>query len=376
MNGQFTYRVSYSAILLVALFFMGAVFLYFVGIDAIEGRNGFLFYADSSTYHEAARGGLGFSEAIAVGANFLGPLLILKLTSANYYLVLLLNVALMFLAVRLFAKSLGLHGFKLLLVLLLNPMTISSLLSVNKEIISVVVMALVIHGFKTRSVLAFLLALPLSLLVRWQLTLFVIVLIGVTGVWNPLRRHRWLTFAASLLLLSFLYIKMSLVFEGIQENFDAAAAVYEGSGFFEFLVRLQGQGMYWLVFPVKAAHLLFGMGVRFDRLFNPTVFYNDVFQVLHSFAMLLMFVALWRSGRARISNDLVYISVVYLLVFAMTPIYAPRYFYPVYVIWALALTCPTPLPRVLPGRPGALERAKTATSPPATLDELPGGRNT
>lgn len=365
MNGQFAWRVSYTAILLFALCLFGVVFLYFVGIDALEGRNEFQFFVDSGTYHEAARGGLGITETIAVGANLLGPLLILKLTSANYYLILFLNVALMYLAVRLMSGSLGIHASKLLLVLLLNPITISSLLSVNKEIISVVVLALVIRGFRMRSVLAFLLALPLSLLVRWQLTLFVIALIGVTGVWNPLRQHRWLTLAVSLILLSFLFVKMSLVFEGVQENFDASVAEYEGSGFFELLVRLQGQGQYWLVFPLKAAHLLFGMGVRFDRLLDPAGFYNDVVQVLHSTAMLLIFVALLRSGRAKLSNDLVYISVVYIIVFAMTPIYAPRYFYPVFILWALALICPVSQPHVLPRRAvvragpreGAAERA-------------------
>jgi hypothetical protein len=305
MNRQFTWRVSYTAILLLALFLFGAVFLYFVGIDALEGRNEFLFFVDSGTYHEAASAGLGFSEALAVGGNYLGPLLILKLTAANYYLILLLNVALMFVAVRLMARSLGLPEFKLLLVLLLNPITISSLLSVNKEIMSLVVLALVIRGFSARSVLALVLAVPLSLLVRWQLTLFVIALIGVAGVWNPLRRYRWLTFAASLLLLSFMYVKLAVVFEVVQENFDAAITEYEGSGFFERLVALQGYGLYWLVFPLKAAHLLFGLGVRFDRLINPTVFYNDVFQVLHSTATLLMFFALLRSGRVRLSNDLV-----------------------------------------------------------------------
>src|SRR6185436_6714977 len=101
MNEQFTWRASYSALLLLALSFFGTVFLFFVGIDAIEGRNDFQFFADSNTYHDANSGGLEFAEAIAVGGNFLGPLLILKLTAANYYLILLVNVVLMFLAARL-----------------------------------------------------------------------------------------------------------------------------------------------------------------------------------------------------------------------------------------------------------------------------------
>ena len=65
MSGQFMWRVSYSAILLVTLLCFGAVFLYFVGVDAIEGRNDFQFYVDSSTYHEMVRDGLEFAETFA-----------------------------------------------------------------------------------------------------------------------------------------------------------------------------------------------------------------------------------------------------------------------------------------------------------------------
>lgn len=364
MNGKFTWRVSYATILLMVVFLFGVGFLYFVGIDALEGRNEFEFFADSESYHEAAAAGLPLTQTIAIGGNLLGPLLILRLTGSNYYLVMLANLVLMYIAVRIMSESLGVNPFKLLMVLLLNPMTLSSLMSVNKEIISIVVLALVIRSFKSRSMLALVLALPLSLMVRWQLTLFVFAMLGVVSAWNPLRPHRWLTYIASLLLLSIVYIKMAQIFEGIQENFDSGVAEYEGSGFFEFLVRLQGQGLYWLVFPIKVAHLLFGLGVRFDRLINPVVFYNDVFQVLHSTATLLMFFALLRSGRARLSNDLVYISAIYVLVFAMTPIYASRYFYLVYVLWALAILSPNPFPRVLPGRL-AVARRNPAGNPPA-----------
>jgi hypothetical protein len=50
----------------------------------------------------------------------------------------------------------------------------------------------------------------------------------------------------------------------------------------------------------------------------------------------VMFLALWHARRVRLSNDLVYLSLLYVAVFAITPIYTPRYFYPVYVLWAAA----------------------------------------
>ena len=49
-----------------------------------------------------------------------------------------------------------------------------------------------------------------------------------------------------------------------------------------------------------------------------------------------------RRGRLTLRNDLVYMSLIYIAVFAITPIYTPRYFYPVYVMWAAALCTPRP----------------------------------
>ena len=342
-----------SGFVLLVLTVLGAAFLYFVGIDALEGRNDFQFFADSNTYYEAASGGSGdingVADAVSVSRNFLGPLLILKLTGQNYYFVLFVNVFLMFMALHGLAKAAYQNAFNLLLVLLLDPLTISSLLSVNKEIISLVFFALLFQAYCRKSLLALAAALAVSVLVRWQLTAFLLALAGSTSAWNPLRRHRVLSLAAMLAIISVVYVELAPLFEPVQANFEYAAADYEGSGLFAWLVGLQNEGLYWLIFPLKAAHLLFATGLRMDRLFNPTVIYNDIWQLLHSTATLVLFVLVWRSGRLRLRNDFIYVSAIYVAVFATSPIHSPRYFYPVYVLWALALLCRAPFPDVVLG---------------------------
>jgi hypothetical protein len=62
---------------------------------------------------------------------------------------------------------------------------------------------------------------------------------------------------------------------------------------------------------------------------------------LHSLAMLFVFVLLLINRRLKIRSDLLFISLLYLLVFAATPIYVPRYFYPIYVMWAVCLAVPS-----------------------------------
>jgi hypothetical protein len=364
-----------SGFLLLAFAVLGAAFLYIVGIDALEGRNDFQFFADSNTYHEAAiEGDINVvADAVSVTANFLGPLLILKLTGQNYYLVLLVNVFLMLVTLHGLGKAACLNAFNLLLVLLLNPLTISSLLSVNKEIISLVFFALLFQAYSRKSLLALAAALATSVLVRWQLTVFLVALVGSTSAWNPLRRHRLLSLTAMLAIISVVYLKLAPLLEAVQANFEYAVADYEGSGFFAWLVDLQNEGLYWLIFPVKAAHLLFATGLRIDRLLNPTVIYNDIWQLLHSTATLVLFVLVWRSGRLHLRNDFIYVSAIYIAVFATTPIYAPRYFYPVYVLWALALICPLPYPDVACGFSRRRRPARDRTlEPPVTRSKAAG----
>ena len=368
-------RYGLMAALLALVTLLGAAFLFAVGIDAIEGRNDFQFYADSGTYHEAARGGLvgldSLVDVVGIAGNFLGPLLVLRLTGENYYLVLLANAVMLFMSVASISRTLRLDSLRLAALLLLNPLTISSLLAVNKEILSLVFVAILLRGFATRSRLLLGAAAVLSVLVRWQLTLVLMLLVAMvmpTGAWRGRRRIALLGLLAG---LSVLYVLLLPVFEPIRASFDLSVSDYEGSGFYEWLVGWQDIGAYWAVFPVKAAHLLFGLGLRIDRLLAPANLYNDVWQLLHSSATLLMFIALWRARQLRLDNDLVFISAIYIAVFALSPIYSPRYFYPVYVLWAIALAAGTPaLQLVRPARRRARPRtafhssAMTTVNPP------------
>lgn len=376
MKGQ-RLRGPLAMALVLGLALLGALFLYVEGVDALEGRSDFQFFADSSTYHAAAAGGGvsfdGPADVVGLAANYLGPLVVLMLAGENYYAVLVLNALMFGFSVTSLARSLRLDAVKLLLVLLANPMTISSLLSVNKEIVSLVFVAALVRAHATGSLGALLLAAVTSILVRWQLTLVLVVAWLLFSSANPLRARRRLTLLVLLGGLSVLYLQLAATLEPIRLNFELATEENEGSGVYEQLVSLQNSGWYWAVFPAKAAHLLFGMGVRMDRLFSPTNIYNDIWQLLHSTALLVLFIALLRSKRFRIGNDLVYLSLIYLAVFAITPIYAPRYFYPVYVLWAAAFcsaghSSSLPVPRRARRRAGP---TRSVPTPPVPISLSP-----
>ena len=354
-----------TILLVLLLCLLGAVFLYAVGIDALEGRSNFLFFADSETYLDAARGDLagfdGIGGAITVSANYLGPLVMLWLTGTNYYATMLLNAALFLFSVSLIARTLDRDPLPLALLLLANPLVVSSLLSVNKEIISLLFFAMLLRALAKRSWTWMALALATSLLVRWQLALYALAIVAVSLPLNPLRRRRALSLFVMLLALSALYAAFASTFEAIREVLDQSAESYEGSGLHEYLQGFQDRGLYWLVFPFKAAHLLFGMGLHFERLLMPDDIYNDVWQLLHSTATLVLFGVLVAKRRFRLSNDLVFLSVVFCAVFALSPVYAPRYFLPVYFLWAAALA---PGRRTVELLPGMRPRAAAPRRPP------------
>src|SRR5690606_28937993 len=70
-------------------------------------------------------------------------------------------------------------------LLLISPMTVSTLLSVNKEIFLFPFIAFALHGYMRRSVLAMLIALGLSVLSRWQLTVFYLFMLAISA--TPIR---------------------------------------------------------------------------------------------------------------------------------------------------------------------------------------------
>jgi len=72
--------------------------------------------------------------------------------------------------------------------------------------------------------------------------------------------------------------------------------------------------------------------------------------LLHSTMLLVLFIALWRKRRLQLRDDLIYVSVIYVAVFAISPIYSPRYFYPTYVLWAAALAAPGSARFLIPDR--------------------------
>jgi hypothetical protein len=276
---------------------------------------------------------------LSISDNYVGPLLVLQLMRGNIYLVMLFNVFVFWCAVVWITADLRLDPLKVGSLLLLSPLTISSLLAVNKEVFVLPFVALAIAAYVRRSLPLLLLAVCATILVRWQLTAFFLVLIGASLQFGIMRRRALIVFAL-LGVSSVVYLMLSDVFadviavveRSVFEDFD------QGSGLFTVLNGYQQRGAYFLVFPFKAAHLLFALGLRFDHIINPTSIYNDDFVGLHCTVSLVTFALLAKRRLLRLDSDLIFAATLFLVVFCLSPIYAPRYLYPVFVAGILVLS--------------------------------------
>lgn len=328
-----------SCILLIFVFFFCVMFLYCIGIDALEERNDIQFFADSWTYHKLASGSNDWLapdvSAISVGGNFLGPLLILKILNENYYLILVFNFIIFFWGTIKISQELKLDSLKLLLILLANPTTISSLLSINKEIISFLFVAYTSSFHYRRSFSGAIFSIVLAILTRWQLAIFAILILLFHSSLNPLKNKRRTFIFLTLVATSLAYYMANEILAPVIESFEFSADQHDGSGIWNKLIELQGAGLYAIVFPLKSAQLLFGLSFNISNIYDYKIFYNDIIQTLASTASLGLLLLILINKKTTLHSDAIFASIIYLTIFSLSPIFTPRYLYPVYIYWGI-----------------------------------------
>lgn len=328
-------KIDRSTPIIVIYFALAIVYFYFMGDKMLNEETFFRFFADSSTYEEASveLKNLSLLQLFAINPNYFGPLTILRIVDGSRWGVLTLNILVFILCLKLFYMAFPLRKYLFVSILLLNPITFSSLLSINKEIFSILTVALLVYGRKNRKILPIFACLLLSFFVRWQFTLVIITFLLMVSPLNVFRNRRFLSLSFLLIAVSILFDQFSsTIFSNATEVGISGGEQWDGSGLWGRLLDVQTSGGYFLVFFVKILHSMFGLLSYFYKIFDPPEFYNYVVVMLHSFFMLIIFIYAFIRRKLDIGNELLYIGLIYLIIFGLTPIYAPRYFYPVYVL--------------------------------------------
>lgn len=342
-------RLRVSTVAIAAVVLAAMAFLAAIGNRVLDGDVvSFQFYADSVTYEKTFRGDVGSvssaQDIVAADRNYLGPLLLLSIVGGNRWGVLGLNCLLFASGVLLLAKVYPLRRPLLVGLLATSPLLFSSLISVNKEIFLFLAVCLLMYGLPRRSFLAIGAAMVTALLARWQAVVFVVVFMSMYSGVNPLRQHRLLSLALLVAVLTLVYPSTRIIFAAADQIGAEGALTNEGSGIYSRMIEVQNSYGYFLIVIPKTLQVIFGPLFKVGQMFPWKDFYNDVMLVWQAVMSLGLLVALMATGRFRLSNDFVYASLVYCVIFALTPIYAPRYFFAVYVLWAIAMSLPQEAP--------------------------------
>ncbi|MBA3319513.1 MAG: hypothetical protein H0T50_15680 [Gemmatimonadales bacterium] len=312
---------------------------------SLEGSSGLRVTADSGTFLAlVAALAANPEQLISIGANYLGPFLILRLTQSDHLAVALLNGGLFLLSYLVVVKSFDLHRPRFVALLCLNPMLGISLLSVNKEILafaSAGFMASYLAGGRRWLLAA---ALSLSILARWQMTLVILIALLVRSRLNPFVRHRALTLALMVGAISVLYppvLRVHLA-AGLESQFTASQFA-STAGLTGLFSAIQDNYGYFIVVVPKVLLSYFGNLLRlFDFVVRPDrIDYSDVYNNIvvlgHQVCMAGVCLLALRRRRLTLASDNVFFIAVYSVVFAISVLISYRYFFPIYLLVCIEL---------------------------------------
>lgn len=332
-------KIKFYNLVLVLYFIIAFIFLYFIGIDSINGFNDIEFFADSVAYEEMYNDKLYKETGLfSVGSNFLGPIVILELTNGNRWLVFFLNCIVLFLTIHLIRNSSFINKKVFVFLLLLNPLVFQSLLFVNKEIFSIISVVLFFLWVDNKKILYLLSAIAFSVLVRWQLVLIFVVLIPVVIYFNDTYLRRWFILISFVISISVAFKLLVGFFGGVIGNFNYYSDLHDGGGLFIVLNQIQTDGFFFLIWLLKFLQISFALSFKIFDIFSFSNFQNDVVIVLSSFSYLMVFLYGLKLRIYSFKNKFFIVFMFLSVFFSLSVIFAPRYFLSVFVFLTLMIS--------------------------------------
>lgn len=344
-------KVSISNGVLWVLFAVLACFMIFgfveYGLPSLRGELRVALYADTLTYEDVATGRRYVPQLISATSNLYGPVLIFDLLGHSRVAVLFFNFFMAGVGIYFLTRNENLLRMRLLFLLMTSTLFMFSFFGLNKEIILFVISILVYRFIRTDVLWYLLFAMALSILVRWQMSVFCLM---VFMFWRIPIMRQWRVLSVTGLLLA-LSVAISLGSNGVlahvNEVADLGALDESGggaSGLFPLMLSIQNAYGYFIIFVPKTAMLLFGLIARFDLSLVYEGFWNYFVIMFQSIQNLVLFTYLFFKKRIKLKDDIFFLMVIYCALFSITPIFGPRYLFPV-TLWAIISCCKVYPPR-------------------------------
>jgi hypothetical protein len=309
-----------------------------------EGDVGTKYWADSQyimffeeRYYDLA--------LLKLAGSILGPLLIARLLNFDAMYICLANCG-MLIAVFFCLRKYAPRGDTLfLLLIMMSPMTLFSLTSINKEIIGALGFALFIRYLENRRPLLLVAAVGVSFLARWPQAVFLLAIVVIYGKASRSWKTRYKWFALVLLIVSVVYPILNRQ-ESMQEFVTAqgrfADPQYEKfGGFLQSLNSVEENFAYPLVAVPKIILNLFSSLPRTWSVLTAGPgelgldFYNNYVILFHQIATFAVLLTIVLRRRVKYYSPALFISLVYCGVFAIGSVLNSRIFYPIYPLLCL-----------------------------------------
>lgn len=335
--GPWSIRV-YGIVLVLYLVLAAAIFFSF-GHDAAQGDYTLQFFADSLTYIEEWKDGTrtSWEELVGIGHNYLAPWLILSMVDGNPIGVFALNILVFVAVIILVFRVVPVNRTLFVMILCANPMTLSSLLLVNKEILALLSMTFFVAFIQLRRYSLLYCALGVGFVVRWEMGVYLLAAAALL-VTSDVFHRRALTLIGAAIVLTVVARVLDEIIANIFERALLGVSEDEGTGLYPWLNWAQREfGYIWVAVP-KMLHLAFGLLWKVYKIAEWDDFYNNVVVMGFVLSLTMVTLLLVLRRRARLKDDLFFVAVLYWLFIAFTPIYAPRYLYPLYFLFALVVS--------------------------------------
>lgn len=338
-------RISYKTItLLIYLIFVLIFYFVFIGKDYYN-NDSYTFDADSYTYNNISN--IQDDRTIvliSLNQNLLGPIGILYILNNNNFLVLLFNITIFIWSLISLSKILNSkQAFFFNLLIFLNPLTLSSLLTINKEIFTFCsVINYILYAFKKERKYLIISAF-FAFISRWQMFAVLTIIYLFHRINKTYKIKKTTLLLLLILLINIIYpiflknifgsIYTSGTFDTQSENFGGILLIFNW---------LQDHYLFVISLIPKILANYFGNFISIKNIFLLKTYtnfdmYNYIFLPIHQFLFFLIFLFILKKKKFQLNNNIILFAIIYSILFSISSFIQYRYFYPLFIIYSYVL---------------------------------------
>lgn len=333
-------NILFAFAILLAYLIVASALFFMYGLPSLEGEIPQQMYSDSITYERAAEADSEAElELFSISGNYMGPVLVLRIFDSNRVLIHLFNLSILLLSGLIAFRYLNINRVVFLIALLSSPLLLFSTFGVNKEIFLLPVSICLLIYLQNRSFGWLFASLLLAFFVRWQVVIFVLLVMMIVGNMSPFQQRRGWALIVFLAAMTVAYPILSTdVLQTIDQiSKDGAEAELDrnSSGVFAMMQEIQRSYGYFIVVIPKTIHLLIGLLGRFSIESIELDFWNSFVIMSKCVHNLILIVVVLFCRKFSLSDNYFFLICLFAAMFAITPIYAPRYLFPISIWLAL-----------------------------------------